>query len=627
MGAYNSLSLLSAELSNTIYTSETIDNIIRDIEGGGGSNLSGIEEKLDGISSQNETINDNVLGLSQERDILARLAELEEKMDRVYGHDQSDDVLAYMISRVNSNTDEVNVHNIPESSSKQVTRVGDYVFKNFKSLVSVDFPNATTIGEEAFRNCISLESVKLSSAQSFGLNAFDGCSALEEINCDSLTSIPNYAFNGCTSLKMLKSDTVETVGTAAFKGCGSLESVKLNHSSNTGLSAFANNVNLTNAEFENATTINNYSFQNCSHLSSVFMPNATTVGQYAFQNDTKLISGDFSSLTNININAFEGNTSLTGLNLTHSVNIGNFAFHNCSSYSQNISCSNTTLGSQAAASNNSREFNNAMTENTSIYCSELTSMCTWHNFSGCGAKRILLPKLQRVAHSVYAGYYNYSQMIGGLNDLKTLSGMYLPSLKYVENNDVQYGLFENSSKLNWIYAPEFIGVSDSDGGLETRMFQNCLNLEYFNMGNKFVGIHQYAFTGITKIKLFNGGSVCWFWAPFGYSNGGTSPFWRSANEYTEIEYVDYRDRIEVLSSTVTYSLTACNNATYQRYSKAYPTGTKFIVPDNLYEDWIQLSGWSDNVDNIIKQSDFEADPNHPEYPWVEDPSILEHYFD
>ena len=33
------------------------------------------------------------------------------------------------------------------------------------------------------------------------------------------------------------------------------------------------------------------------------------------------------------------------------------------------------------------------------------------------------------------------------------------------------------------------------------------------------------------------------------------------------------------------------------------------------------------MDDVVKQSDFEADPNHPEYPWVVDPTLLEHYFD
>ena len=579
MSAYNSLSLLSAELSNTIYTSETIDNIVRDIEGGSGSNLSGIEEKLDEISSQNETINDNVLGLSQERDILARLSELEEKMNRVYGHDQSDDVLAYMISRVNPNTDEVNVHNIPESSSEQVTRVGDYVFKNFKSLVSVDFPNATTIGEEAFRNCISLKSVKLSAAQSFDLNAFDGCSALEEINCDSLTSIPNYAFNGCTSLKMLKSDTVERVGTGAFKGCGSLESVKLNNSSNTGLSAFANNVDLTDAEFENATTVENYAFHNCNKLSSLKLNNPVSIGQ-------------------------------------------SYTFCNCSSINNNISCTNTEL--TCSGNNYLYSFWNSLTENATLYCPNLIHITQAWTFSKCHAKKICLPRLERISYKNYSGS---NTSYGGFDRMDNISSLYFPELKYVLNGDSNYGTFQECQNLNWIYCPKLVGISDSDGGLQHKFLYNCYNLEYCDLGN-INGLWWYSLRKIKEIKLLKTPNVWFFATPFGINNGSNqNSFWESASEFTTVDYVDYRDRTEVLSATVKYNLTAYNNATYQRYSKAYPTGTKFIVPDNLYEDWIQLSGWSDNVDNIIKQSDFEADPNHPEYPWVEDPLILEHYFD
>jgi hypothetical protein len=69
--------------------------------------------------------------------------------------------------------------------------VGDGVFKNNTSLISVTIPNgATGIGESAFQGCSNVETLYISSAiESIGDYAFDGCNNLLEIKMGSKKAI------------------------------------------------------------------------------------------------------------------------------------------------------------------------------------------------------------------------------------------------------------------------------------------------------------------------------------------------------------------------------------------------------------------------------------------------------
>ena len=136
-----------------------------------------------------------------------------------------------------------------------VTFIGDYAFRNCRSLTSITIPNSvTSIGNCAFANCNSLVNITIpDSVTNIGNHAFDYCTSLSNITIpDSVTSINDYAFADCRSLVNITiPDSVKSIGTYAFLRCESLTSVTISNSvTNIGSSAFYDCESLTNFTFE-----------------------------------------------------------------------------------------------------------------------------------------------------------------------------------------------------------------------------------------------------------------------------------------------------------------------------------------------------------------------------------------
>lgn len=90
--------------------------------------------------------------------------------------------------------------------SYSVTSIGEYAFRDCKSLTTIDIPNSITyIGSQAFCGCESLLAIDLP---------------------PYITVITQTLFSGCSSLKSLViPEGVTTIGAEAFKLCSSLVSV------------------------------------------------------------------------------------------------------------------------------------------------------------------------------------------------------------------------------------------------------------------------------------------------------------------------------------------------------------------------------------------------------------------
>ena len=115
-----------------------------------------------------------------------------------------------------------------------VTRIGDYAFRDCKSLTSITIPDGvTSIGGGAFYYCHSLSSITIpDGVTSIGDEAFSFCYSLTSITIpSSVTSIGEWAFSFCYSLSSITiPDGVTSIGDYAFEYCTSLTSITIPNS-------------------------------------------------------------------------------------------------------------------------------------------------------------------------------------------------------------------------------------------------------------------------------------------------------------------------------------------------------------------------------------------------------------
>ena len=251
-----------------------------------------------------------------------------------------------------------------------VTSIGDYTFRDCRSLTSVTIPNSVaSIGDSAFYSCTSLTNVTIpNSVTSIGDWAFFNCTSLTSIIIpNSVTSIGDSAFKGCTSLTSATiPDSVTSIGDSAFYSCTSLTSIEVsgnnkNYSSLDGVLFNKNKTELityplgkTDSEYaipDSVTSIGDYAFKGCTSLTSATIPDSVaSIGDSAFYSCTSLTNVTIpNSVTSIGDWAFFNCTSLTSIIIPNSVtSIGDSAFENCTSLTSIIIPNSvTSIGSSA----------------------------------------------------------------------------------------------------------------------------------------------------------------------------------------------------------------------------------------------------------------------------------------
>ena len=198
-----------------------------------------------------------------------------------------------------------------------VKTIGDYAFRECKSLTSITLPEGLkTIGSGAFCGCDNLTSITLPKGlKTIGSGAFCGCDSLTSITLpEELKTIGNNAFYNCESLTSITlPQGLETIGNYAFDCCKSLTSITLP---------------------KGLKTIGNYAFSNCWSLTSIILPEGLeTIGDNAFSQCKSLTSITLpEGLETIGSGAFFWCDSLTSITLPEGLKtIGNYAFRMCSS--------------------------------------------------------------------------------------------------------------------------------------------------------------------------------------------------------------------------------------------------------------------------------------------------------
>lgn len=241
---------------------------------------------------------------------------------------------------------------------KSTTSIGNWAFSDCSSLINVDIGNSiTSIGASAFSNCSSLASLSLpDSVTSIGSWVFLGCNNLKSIIIpNGITDITSGAFSGCSSLtSVVIPNSVTIIGSGAFAGCSSLTSILIPTSvSKISDGAFSDCTSLTSITIpESVSTIEgNDLFYGCSGLTNINLPShLTTIGSRMFQDCTALTSITIpSSVSIIDKQAFNGCNKLSNIIISNGViSIGDYAFSFCSDLTKLVlPDSVTTIGSHA----------------------------------------------------------------------------------------------------------------------------------------------------------------------------------------------------------------------------------------------------------------------------------------
>ena len=112
-----------------------------------------------------------------------------------------------------------------------VTNIGDYTFRDCKSLCEITLPpGVTNIGDYTFSGCWNLQEIALPpSVTSIGDGAFKLCENLCEITLPlGVTNIGDYTFSGCNNLQEIALPPgVTNIGDYTFNWCWHLQEITL----------------------------------------------------------------------------------------------------------------------------------------------------------------------------------------------------------------------------------------------------------------------------------------------------------------------------------------------------------------------------------------------------------------
>ena len=247
-----------------------------------------------------------------------------------------------------------------------VTKIGNNVFYICYSLVSITIPDGvTSIGNSVFYSCYLLTSITIpDGVTSIGSTAFYNCYLLTSITIpDGITSITANAFYNCYSLALIIiPDSVTSIGNNAFYNCYSLALITISDDvTNIGSSAFYNCYSLASITIpDDVTSIEANTFYSCFSLTSVTISDSvTSIGTYAFSGCYALTSVTIpDGVTSIGASAFVSCNSLASVTIPDSVtSMGSYAFN--SSYSlKNI----IMLSSTPPTLSNTNAFNGLMSD-------------------------------------------------------------------------------------------------------------------------------------------------------------------------------------------------------------------------------------------------------------------------
>ena len=198
---------------------------------------------------------------------------------------------------------------------------------------------------------------------------------------------------------------------------------------------------------------------------------------------------------------------------------------------------------------------------------------------------------------------NYALKILSLSqDMTKTYGVYgCPSLLYlVIPPNAIYGTFEPSgSPLKWLVSPSTANRT------ETQKISNNRNLEVAVLKDNNTTLSSELFSGCYSLKVVELGDNIQtidtkvFYQCYSLEKIVASPNLTAINSYafyqnTALKYIDFSQcsQIPSLASTSAFS--------------ELPSNANFIIPDALYEEWINATNWSAFPSKFVKASEFNG---------------------
>lgn len=477
--------------------------------------------------------------------------------------------------------------------------LGNTIFKNCTSLVSVDFEDGYSYGSlptAAFYGCSALTDIRLpGEITSIGTQVFYNNAALETVTfgikksgeVNQLTRIGGYAFFGCSSLATLRTEQpVRDAETGEITGVTYVEKLP------DSITEFGNS--------DNAAT-GNGPFTKCTSLQSITIPDGVeNINGSAFSGCTALETVNLpKSLKTIYSSAFSGCTSLKTVNFnkdTSGVTIQQKAFLDCSSLE---SFDFTKVGSLSGHGN---IFQNCTSLKSVTIGENVTKASGVNLFDGCTALKTVEFKPG-----------DATTTLGG----KAFLDCTALEKAVIGDNVTKIGsnAFENCTALTTF---TIAGANAALTTVDSRAFLNCTSLKQFVFpssvttigGNAFEGTESLTAADFSTISNAKGVTI----GSKAYLNSGVSSVTFTAEGNTgksvaEIKSNAFQGCANLTSVTVpdafakgklaTAVFTGCTSLKTLNWESQLP------IPSNMFKGCTALTGVTIN-DNVtaIGQSAF-----------------------
>lgn len=121
-----------------------------------------------------------------------------------------------------SNEDGLVTRTLSYYYNDRVTSLGDRIFQNYSTSITIECPNVTLVGTNCFYNSSGVQELKLPKLISVTANALYQMTSIRVFNFPSVESVPNNTCRYCTGLEIVYMPKLSVLTPALFADCTKL---------------------------------------------------------------------------------------------------------------------------------------------------------------------------------------------------------------------------------------------------------------------------------------------------------------------------------------------------------------------------------------------------------------------